>query len=235
MSKTKTKTQSTKKRKREKAPTLSISHDQQINQKNQNASDGKEREEISLHEEGVYSNRKETKRKKKTTKQKSSRKVADDQNNNRKIDSTEFIAKRTPMVPQQQGEESLHNRSKERERLRKKRKKKRKRALSPSACLRDDGENETKSAFETIVDDKNDMNESTLEGSLVSNVLVLIDRKARKVYSATGGRLQNGERKVVGCLDEEGQVVLYPTTAKVKNGTNNNYLFHPIIVCCSRF
>mmetsp|Transcript_11959 Transcript_11959/g.24692 ORF Transcript_11959/g.24692 Transcript_11959/m.24692 type:complete len:331 (+) Transcript_11959:2-994(+) len=59
-----------------------------------------------------------------------------------------------------------------------------------------------------VGDDTNE-NEIILEGSMVSDTLVLIDRKAGRVYSATEERLDNGERKQVGRLDGKGQVVLF--------------------------
>ena len=50
--------------------------------------------------------------------------------------------------------------------------------------------------------------ENELEGSMIStNVFVLIDRKAGKVYSSTE-LLPNGERKQVGKLDDNGRVIL---------------------------
>ena len=50
--------------------------------------------------------------------------------------------------------------------------------------------------------------ENELEGSMIStNVFVLIDRKAGKVYSSTE-LLHNGERKQVGKLDDNGRVIL---------------------------
>jgi len=64
-------------------------------------------------------------------------------------------------------------------------------------------------------DDTNDDNE--LEGSVISNdVFVLIDRKKRKIYSSTE-LLQNGERKPVGKLDDNGRVVLFQEELKEKN------------------
>lgn len=64
-------------------------------------------------------------------------------------------------------------------------------------------------------DDTN--NENELEGSVISNdVFVLIDRKKRKIYSSTE-LLQNGERKPVGKLDDNGRVVLFQEELKEKN------------------
>jgi hypothetical protein len=61
--------------------------------------------------------------------------------------------------------------------------------------------------------------ENELEGSMIStNVFVLIDRKACKVYSSTE-LLHNGERKQVGKLDDNGRVILLQEQSEEGNSS----------------
>lgn len=128
---------------------------------------------------------------------------------------------------QRQSERFSKMPTRESERVPKKRKKKKRSRKDLSSSFsssnhrnndEDDDEDASQKYFneEKITNEKID-DEIVLEGSIVSDVLVLIDRKARRVYSATEERLQNGERKQVGSLDGNGQVVFFHKTEEKGN------------------
>jgi len=224
---------SKKKRKQEEqSRSLSSSEDQQQDLGRQNHSFERVREEIVADDKDAYKNRDNKKRKKKKRKknfrdykeQQPSLKEGDGCNNNGRIGVMEHTGKLTYAVQQRQNEHSLKNSWRETETLPKKRKKKRARqTLSSCVCSTDhltknDDDDGSKKDFknENIIDD-NDEDKITLEGSMVSDILILIDRKAGRVYSATEERLQNGERKQVGRLDGKGRIVLFLKTEEREN------------------
>ena len=217
---------------------LSSSEDQQLDREHQNQSVGKKREEIQVDDKDAKTNKKNKKRKKnkKTNlrddkEEEQSLKVGDESSNDGTIGAIEPTGKLTPTVQQRQNEDSLKNPTRETERSSKKKKRKKKKrakqVLSSSVCSSDHPNNDddhdgSKKDInnESIADNNSNEDGIVLEGSMVADILVLIDRKAGRVYSATDERLQNGNRKQVGRLDEKGQVVLFPSTEERENGAN---------------
>jgi len=99
-------------------------------------------------------------------------------------------------------------------RAKKRRKEKKKNKQEYEAPFKQQGVNPDLAA-DLQDDDTN--NENELEGSMISNdVFVLIDQKRRKVYSSTE-LLQNGERKIVGKVDDNGRVVLFQKELEEEN------------------
>jgi hypothetical protein len=230
--------ESNKKRKRGGiSRSLPSSEDQQLDREHQNQSVERLREEIQVDDKDDNKSKKKKKRKQKKKmnlwdykEQERSLKVGDESNNDGRIGVIEPAGKLTSAVQQRQNEHSLKNPTRETERSpKKKKRKKKKRAkqvLSSSVCSSDHPNNDDdcdgskKDVNNENIADNNNEDGIVLEGSMVADSLVLIDRKAGRVYSATDERLQNGDRKQVGRLDGKGRVVLFPRTEERENGAN---------------
>ena len=133
----------------------------------------------------------------------------------------------TPVQQQEQSENTVKDSGVSSEKLPKKTKKKKKKKKRNSSSgsldkIRNDDENSgdkigSKRGEAAGIDTEDEI---VLEGSMVMDVLVLIDRANAKVYSATEELLENGERKQIGRLDGNGQVVLFQKNEeKRENGT----------------
>jgi len=216
----KSQTQSKKKRKREKI-SRSSSEDLQLEQGHKSGSGPDEiQDDINVDNKGAEKNSVVKKRKKKK-KTKSARDCQGEKTST--SDSIESVAKSASAAEQQQ-KDPVEETQKLAKQKRKKKKKKRKRqnisstgVSSSDEPLNNDDSGGSKVDFHGEDGGDNGVNETVLEGSMVSDILVLIDRKAGKVYSATEERLENGERKEVGRLDGKGQVVLFHNTEEAEN------------------
>jgi hypothetical protein len=67
----------------------------------------------------------------------------------------------------------------------------------------------------TVENSPDPLPEPALEGSMIGDTMVLIDRSNGKVYSATD-RLENGKLKYIGILSKSGSIELH----KSANGKN---------------
>ncbi len=118
---------------------------------------------------------------------------------------------------QEQKEDTTKNSIVSSERLLKKSKKKKKKR-NPSGDSLDKIRNDDENTVDKVGSHGGEMaendtgNETVLEGSMVMDVLVLIDRASAKVFSATEELLENGDRKQIGRLDGNGEVVLFQNT-----------------------
>ena len=211
-------TQSKKKRKRERiSRSVPSSEDQQQDRGHRNESGSAKRfqEDSEVDDTGAKKNREDNKAKKKR-KAKKSRDCKGEQVSCGAIESAAKLAS--------EGDQQLNDSAKETTTSPKQRKNKKKRTRqvesTSSVHPMNDDKNGVNIDFHNgkVGDDTNE-NEIILEGSMVSDTLVLIDRKAGRVYSATEDRLDNGERKQVGRLDGKGQVVLFHKIDERENGT----------------
>jgi hypothetical protein len=106
-------------------------------------------------------------------------------------------------------------------REKKKKKKKRNRSSSKEHKAADNDrprKNKKKSKVkdeDTVENSPDPLPEPALEGSMIGDNMVLIDRNNGKVYSATD-RLENGKLKDIGILSKSGSIELH----KSENGKN---------------
>lgn len=212
----KSQTQSKKKRKREKI-SRSSSEDQHLGQGRKSGSEPDESNEL----DSTFSEKKsDVKKRKKKKKTKNARDCKGEQASS---DTIEHMTKSVSDAYQQQKDSVEETQKLAIQKSKKKKKRKRQDTSSIGFSSSDDPVNNddsggSKVGFHVEEDGgDNDVSEIMLEGSMVSGILVLIDRKAGKVYSATEERLENGERKEVGRLNGNGQVVLF--RKKGENGT----------------
>ncbi|VEU40773.1 unnamed protein product [Pseudo-nitzschia multistriata] len=103
----------------------------------------------------------------------------------------------------------------------KKRKKKKNNKISeqnsPGKNKDEDVEHFDNTNYNDVIND-----EVVLEGAMISELFVLIDRKGGKVYSATEQRLENGNRQQIGCLDGNGGVVIFQKTEEKDKDLNSS-------------
>lgn len=213
-------TQSKKKRKREKiSRSLPSSEDQQQDrgQRSESGSVKRFQEDSKADDTGAKKNI-EAKKGKKKKKAKKSRDCKVEQAS---CDAIESAAKLASDADQQLNDSAKETTTYPKQKKKKKRKKRTRQDESSSSDhpMNDDNNGVQIDFHSGKVGDETNENEIILEGSMVSDTLVLIDRKAGRVYSATEERLDNGERKQVGRLDGEGQVVLFHKTDERENGT----------------
>lgn len=120
--------------------------------------------------------------------------------------------------------ENDHNLKKSSREAQKLSKKKKKSIQARASSITSNEHPNKRNSYGSLKDDDSDCGEDTnngeedfiLEGSMVSDIFVLIDRKAGRVYSATD-RLQNGDRRQIGSLNEKGEVVLSPRTEEAES------------------
>lgn len=217
-----------KKRKREKGTRSSSSSEdhQLVDRENRNESESVEifREEIEVDEKPINRKKKKKKRNSKTTKK--TPPDCEGRQTCRKVDNireTNAIEPSATLTSAGQKEQSIDDSIIGRKKMKKK---KARRDKSPSVRSLDhpnsyDVNSGSKIDFDNgkIADD-DDEDDLVLEGSMVSGILVLINRKTGKVYSATAGRLEKGERQQVGRVNGIGKVVLFRNTEEKENGTN---------------
>jgi hypothetical protein len=232
---TKKKTKTNQKRKRvEKSGPSSHCEDPKLNRGHKNQS-AEKLEDIEVDKDVSSVRNKKERKTKKTNKRDDKKEMPIDREDDGyksdiKVGIIEPTGKSTSAVQQRQSERFSKKSMRESERLPKKRKKeKRSQKDLPSSFSsfnhrnydEDDDEEASQKDFdeEKITNEKID-DEVVLEGSIVSDILLLIDRKAGRVYSAIEERLQNGERKQVGRLDGNGQVVFFHKTVEKGNGAN---------------
>jgi len=214
---------SNKKRKREqKVRSPPSSKDLQLDQK---------KSEAAVFRKGIdVDDTKREKHREKTTKKsadncekkQTSGKVDDKDSCNGEINTIEPATTLTSDGQQQQNEHTLDDSAKKKKKKKKKRKIRQVRSSS-TVILSNSKSNGSYSGGDVDshngkIGDHNKEDEPVLEGSMVSDVLVLIDRKTGRVFSATEERLKNGERKQVGCLDGKGQVELFQKPEERENG-----------------
>ena len=207
-------------KKRKRSPSLPSSEDLQLDQ---NKSE-EFREGIDVNET------KREKRRKKKTKKSGKRgekeqicvKVDQKYRDNGNMKIIEPAATLTSDGQQQQSEHPPGDSVKRRKKKKKKRKIRQVRSSSADSLdhPRIDGGNDGGDAdsHSGKIEDNDEEDEPVLEGSIVSGVLVLIDRKTGSVFSSIEERLKNGERKQVGRLDEKGQVELFQNQEEGENG-----------------
>jgi len=213
---------SNKKRKREqKIRSPPSSKDLQLDQK---------KSEAAVFRKGIdVDDTKREKHREKTTKKsadncekkQTSGKVDDKDSCNGEINTIEPATTLTSDGQQQQNEHTLDDSAKKKKKKKKKRKIRQVRSSS-TVILSNSKSNGSYSGGDVDshngkIGDHNKEDEPVLEGSMVSDVLVLIDRKTGRVFSATEERLKNGERKQVGCLDGKGQVELFQKPEEREN------------------
>jgi len=174
-----------------------------------------------------HGNKRQKKKRKKraihNVERQSSPKEGNDKGGDRSLSAIKTTGNSSPVLKQQQqqdNDQTLETSTRlvtESRHKKKRKKKKKKRAPQEQLTTNndDDGDGGVDDANGTNNNDNVD-DEVVLEGSMISDIFVLIDRKGGKVYSATEQRLENGERKLVGRLDEKGGVVLFPKNEQLE-------------------
>lgn len=212
----KSKTERKKKRKREKSSrSLLASEDRDLDNTEVQVEDIQKR--IKIDENCIEKKKKKKKRRKKNACE-GPQTLGKRDSTTHSIDPSATVIP-TPVQQQEQSENTAKDSEVSSNKLpNKTKKKKKKKSRNSSGGSLDKIRNDDENSGDTIGSKRGEVadietgDEIVLEGSMVMDVLVLIDRANAKVYSATEELSENGERKQIGSLDGNGQVVLFQKT-----------------------